>query len=227
MRRILPLAILAVVVSLPYAGGGGKVNKSGIEVDKEKKTVSIDAKIAPRKLEHLKGETYPIEVIASWPHPKGKKAHETVVTVDVGPMELHKALESLGLKAGKAVMGGTDQPKGPELIMYIEVPQADGTTKRLSMDKVLVDSKTGAAFPKSVRFRFTGSDMVEIDPEKGTKVYGAEVSGAFAVIFPVTNQVVLQTNLTMKEEKFMRLETNKKNLPAEGTAVKLVLEVAK
>src|SRR5262249_20039946 len=75
----------------------------GVVVDKDKRTISIDAKIAPRKLPHLK-EIYPLEVIACWPHPKGKKAHETVVTIDAKPSDVHKALESLGLKAGKPVM---------------------------------------------------------------------------------------------------------------------------
>ena len=44
-------------------------------------------------------------------------------------------------------------------------------------------------------------------------------------IFPVTNQTVLQTNLTLKEEKYVKLETDKKLIPKEGTPVKLVLEV--
>lgn len=228
MRRFVALVILALAVAIPQVRGGGKDKATtGIAVDKEKKTITIDAKMAPRKLPHLK-EIYPIEVIASLPHPKGKKAHETVVTLEVNPSAVHKAIESLGLKAGKPVMGESkDPPKGPDLNLFIDVPQADGTVKRLSMDKILVDSRTGAAFPKTVKFRFTGSEMIQPDPEKDEKVYGADLSGAFAVIFPVSNQVVMQTNLTMKEEKYMRLETNKKNLPEEGTAVKLVIEVAK
>src|SRR5579871_3914981 len=72
----------------------------GVAVDKAKRTVTIDAKVAPRKLEHLKGEVYPIEVIACWGHPRGKKAHETVVTIDADPSAVHKGLEELGLKPG-------------------------------------------------------------------------------------------------------------------------------
>ena len=64
----------------------------GLVVDKDAKTVTIDAKIAPRKLPHLKGVIYPLEVIACWPHPKGKKAHETIVTIDdsIKPSDVHK-----------------------------------------------------------------------------------------------------------------------------------------
>lgn len=226
MRRLLAFSVVALALAIPPVGGGGKDAKpaNGITVDKEKKTITIDAKIAPRMLPHLK-QVYPIEVVASLPHPKGKKAHETVVTLEVIPSEVHKAIESLGLKPGKPVMGEAKAPpQGPDVNLYIDVPQPDGAMKRLTMDKVLVDSRTGRPFPKSVTFRFTGSAMIQPDPEKDETVYGADLSGAFAVIFPVTNQVVLQTNLTLKEEKYLRLETNKKNLPEEGTPVKLVIE---
>ena len=63
------------------------------------------------------------------------------------------------------------------------------------------------------------------DPNKEAKVYGADLTGTLIAIFPVTDQTVFQTNLTMKEEKYVKLETNKKLLPKEGTPVKLVLEV--
>ena len=46
-------------------------------------------------------------------------------------------------------------------------------------------------------------------------------------IFPVTNETVLQTELTIKYEGLMKLELNKKVLPKEGTAVKLVIEASK
>ena len=44
-------------------------------------------------------------------------------------------------------------------------------------------------------------------------------------IFPVTNQTVFQTNLTMKDEPYLKLETDKNLLPKEGTPVKLIIEV--
>ena len=64
------------------------------------------------------------------------------------------------------------------------------------------------------------------DPAKDETIYGADLTGTLIAIFPVTDETVLQTNLTMKEEKFLKLETDKKLLPKEGTPVKLVLEVA-
>jgi hypothetical protein len=217
-----------IAVALCALGGptvdAGKEG-GGLKVDKDKRTITIDAKIAPRKLAHLK-EVYPIEVIACWEHPKGKKAHETVVTIDANPSSVHKALESLGLKPGTPVMGESkNEPAGPEVNLFLEVPGVGDETRKLTMDKVLVDSRTGKPFPKSTKFRFTGSVMEQPDPAKKDKVYGADTSGTLIVVFPVSNLTVFQTNWTMKEERFMKLETNTKNLPKEGTPVKLVIEV--
>ena len=104
----------------------GKQDTGGVKVDKEKKTITIDAKIAKLPIYE---KAYPIEVIACYPHPKGKKAHETVVTIDVKPSYIHKCLVDLGLKLGVPVMGGKDEPKGPEVNVYIEVPDGAGGQK--------------------------------------------------------------------------------------------------
>jgi hypothetical protein len=219
---LIPAACLFLAPSLH----SGDKKATGVTVDKGKRLVKIDAKIAPRKLPHLKGEIYPIEVIACWAHPKGKKAHETIVTIEATPSAVHKALESLGIKPGTPVMGGEKEvPQGPEVIVYIEVPAPDGGVKKVTMDKALIDSKTQKPFPKSVKFRFTGSVMSQPDPNDKKTVYGADLTGTLAAIFPVTNQTVMQTNLSMQYEKFMKLETNTKILPKEGSEVKLVIEV--
>jgi hypothetical protein len=149
------------------------------------------------------------------------------VTIEANPSDVHEALVQLGLKPGKPLMGESeDPPEGPPVNLYIEVPDPLGP-KRLTMDRVLVDRRTGKPFPKSVEWRFTGSVPVQPDPTSEKTVYGADASGTLVVIFPVSNQTVLQTNLTMKYEKFMKLETNDKALPREGTGVKLVIEAAK
>jgi hypothetical protein len=205
--------------------------KTGVRVDKGKKTVTIDAKVAPRKLEHLKGEVYPIELIACWPHPKGKKAHETVLTVEADPSAVHKALEEVGLKSGKPAKGaapkeGAPDPKGegPEVNVFIEVPDGAGGTRRLTLDKVLMDPKTKKPAPK-MTFVFTGSAMSAPDPNRPQeKKYGADITGSLICLFPVTDEVVLQTGWTMKEEKFLKLDVRPGVLPKEGTPVKLVIE---
>jgi hypothetical protein len=201
-----------------------------VVVDKDKRLVIIPAKVAPRILSDPRykredGKPYPIEVIACWPFPKGQKAHETVVTIDVKPSEVHKALETLGLSAGRPVIGESkDPPEGPEVNIYLEVPAGEGQVKRLPIEKILIDPKTNKPMPK-VKWRFTGSVLKQPNPDKDEKVFGADLTGTLISIFPVTNETVFQTSLTMKEEKYVKLETNKKLLPKEGTSVKLIVEV--
>ena len=219
--------VVAIVAATQVPGGAGDSGIGGVKVDKAKRTVTIDAKIAPRKLPNLK-DVYPIEVIACWPDPKGKKAHETIVTIEALPSKVHQGLVEIGLKPGRPEMGGEKEvPQGPDVNVYLEIPQDDGETKRITIDKALIDKRTEKPFPKTVKWRFTGSVMTMPDPNKKDEVYGADLTGTLISIFPVTNQTVLQTNMSMEYEKFMKLDTNTKILPKEGTPVKLVFEATK
>jgi hypothetical protein len=195
-----------------------------VKIDKEKKSVSIPCKVAPRKLPDL-SEIYPLEVICTLAKgadgKRAQKSHETVIVSDVKPSEVAKALESLGLKPGKPAKGEGAKAEGPEVEVFIETTK-DGSTDRQPIEKLIVDRKTGKAMPK-LKWHFTGSVMSQPDPDKPEKVYGADHTGTLIAIFPVTDETVLQTGLTMKEEKLIKLETNKKLLPAEGTDVTLVI----
>jgi hypothetical protein len=222
IRKVsIGIALLLTITRLHAADDA----KPGIVVDKHKRTVTVECKIAPRKMEDPKyqGIIYPIEVIACWSYPKGQKAHETVVTIDgIKPSDVHKAIESLGVKPGKPTTQG--KAEGPEVNIYLEIPGTGDKLKRVPIEKTLLDPKTNKIMPK-VKWLFTGSVMSKPDPEKPEEVYGADLTGTLISIFPVTDQTVLQTSLTMKEEKFLKLETDKKLLPKEGTPVKLVFEV--
>ena len=209
---------LAMPIMAAYAADP---DPQAITVDAKARSVTVACKIAPRKLENL-SQSYPIEVIASLPAPQGKKAHETVITFDVKPSDIHKALEQIGLKPGKPAKGEGAKAVGPELKISLEVPGSDGSPQRIAIEKALVDSKTGKPMP-ALKWYFTGSVMSQPDPQKDDKVYGADLSGTLIAIFPVTDETVLQTNLTMKEEPLLKLETSKQ-LPAVGTPVKLILE---
>lgn len=195
---------------------------AGIVIDKEKRTITIDAKVAPRKLPNLEKE-YPIEVVACWAAPKGQKAHETVVTIEVKPSDVHKAIESLGLKPGTPVEG-EGEAKGPELNVFLELPREGGGLKKHPVHEVLIDPKTNKKMPR-VKWRFTGSVPSKVAPDKDETAYGADVTGTLIAIFPVTDKTVLQTNLLFKDQKFVQLDTDKTLVPKEGTAVKLILEV--
>jgi hypothetical protein len=191
-----------------------------IIVDKEKRTVTIPAKVAPRKIEDPRyKEIYPIEVVATYPFPRGKKAHETVVTVEVKPSEVHQALVKLGLKPGKPARTALDKQTGPEVRIFVEVNPGKGG-RRVPIEQVLVDNKTGKPMPR-VKWLFTGSAMLRPSPDR-PEVYGADETGTLIAIFPVTAETVFQSSLSLADEKYVKLETNKK-LPAVGTAVNLVI----
>jgi hypothetical protein len=224
MKRLLIFSLISLVAIIPARA---QEKSGGVVVDKDKRTITVDCKIAPRKMEDPKfqGKTWPIEVIACYPYPKGQKAHETVVTIDVKPSEVHKALESFGLKPGKPVRGeAKEPPQGPEVSLFLEISDSGGRPKRVPIERTLIDPKTNKPMPK-VQWRFTGSIRSKPDPAKDETVYGADMTGTLISIFPVTDETVFQTNLTMKEEKYLKLETDTKLLPPVGTPVKLVIEV--
>jgi hypothetical protein len=199
----------------------GLAGAADVVVDKEKRTVTVPAKVAPRKIDDPRyKEIYPIEVIATFPFPKGKKAHETVVTIDVKPSDVHKALEGLGLKPGKPARTADDKQTGPEVRLFVEVNPGKKDARRIAVEQLLVDKKTGKPMPR-VKWLFTGSLMVKPNPDK-PEVYGADESGTLIAIFPVTAETVFQSSLSLADEKYVKLETNAK-LPPVGTAVNLVI----
>ena len=226
MRSLSSLVLGLALVGAIAKAAPDDPKTSGVTVDKEKRTVTVAAKVAPRKLPNL-DQVYSIELIAGWGAPKGKKAHEIVVSIDANPSEVHKGLESLDLKPGKPAKGENAKAEGPIVNVFFELLAADGSAKRLTMDKVLLDPKSKKPAPK-MTFRFTGSVMSAVDPSKpDEKKYGADLTGSLIVLFPVTDEVVLQTDWTMKEEKYLKLDVNPDVLPKEGGAIKLVIEAPK
>ncbi len=218
-RTVFTLAALMICASVAQADDKGE---PAIVVDKEKKAVAIACKVAPRKLPNLT-EVYPIEVIATLPSPEGKKAHETVVTFSARPSAIHAALVGLGLKPGKPALGEDAAATGLEVKVSLEIAGPDGKPKVVPIEKTLVDRRTGKPMP-ALKWIFTGS-VVKEAPGKSEKVYAADTTGTLIAIFPVTDETVIQTNLTMKEEPLLKLETNPKVLPAEGMPVRLIIEV--
>jgi hypothetical protein len=224
MARFLAAACVLGVMLAASPARTADEKKPAVVVDKDKRTISIDCKIAPRKIDDPRyKEVYPIEVVACWPFPKGEKAHETIVTIDCKPSEVHKALEDLGLKAGKPAQLDTDKAEGPEVNVYLEFPGPDDAPKRVPIEKTLVDIKNGKNPPK-LKWHFTGSVISKV-PDKDEKVYGADITGTLITFIPVTDKTVLQNQLTKKDEPYLKVDTDKKLLPKEGTAVKLIIEV--
>jgi hypothetical protein len=194
-----------------------------VQVDRARRTVTVPCLLAPRKLPHL-NEVYPIEVVATYPAPHGQKAHETIVTfTGIKPSDVHKALVDLGLRPGKPARGEDARAEGPELTVYLEFTGRDGSLRRIPIEQALVDRKTGRPLT-GLKWYFTGSAFRQPDPEKDDKFYGADLTGTLIALFPVTDDTVIQSHLTMKDEPVLKLETDPKGLPKEGTPARLILQ---
>ena len=215
-------SVVVCVSDTPAAASVAPVVK--VEVDKAAGTVRFPVKMAVRKLPNLK-EIYPLEVVVTAPPPFGQKAHETVVTFQVRPSDVHKALqETFGLSPGAPSRSEDAAGSGPELAIFIEVKGLGGTPMRVPLDKAMIDRRTGKPLPP-LSWRFTGSVMRQPDPNKPAKVYGADLSGTLIAIFPVTDETVIQSNLTMKEAALLKLDVNRNLLPEEGAEAMMVIEV--
>jgi len=223
----IKIAITLLLLTFAIPALAQPATQPSMIVDKKKKTITIPCKVAPRQLEYLVKlgytEIYPIEVVATLPHPQGKKAHETILNFSVKPSDVHQALESFGLKPGKPAVGEGAVAAGPEVKVSLEIPTADGGTQVVPIEKALVDKKTLKTMPP-LKWYFTGSALHQADPTKDDKAYGADLTGTLIGIFPITDDVVIQTNLTMKDEPIIKMESNKKLLPPEGTPVKLIIQ---
>jgi hypothetical protein len=216
LAAISLLACLAAGFALAADKPLDKVSDK-ILINKEKRTITVPARVAPRKIDDPRyKEIYPIEVIATFPFPRGKKAHETVVTFEAKPSAVHKALTDFGLKPGKPAKTLTDVQKGPEVKIYLQI----GKARPVPIERFLVDSRTGKQMP-AVKWLFTGSEMRKPAPDK-PEVYGADEMGTLIAIFPVTADTVFQSSLSLKDEKYVKLETNDK-LPKVGMAVNLII----
>jgi len=193
-----------------------------VTIDKVKRTVSVPCRVAPRKLASLK-EIYPLEVIATYPAPRGQKAHETVLIFETKPSDVHAALVSIGLKPGKPAVGEGVIGTGADLRLLLEVPGAAGKPRLIPMEKLMLDRRTGKTLPV-LNWHFTGSVMRKLDPTKDELTYGADATGTLISLLPVTDETVVQLHLGLEDGKLLTLDTNKDLLPPEGTEVKLIIQ---
>ncbi len=192
-----------------------------LQLDKQARSVSLPCRIAPRKLPTL-ADIYPLEVIACFPSPIGQKAHETVLTTDVKPSDLHQALLQLGLQPGAPVHGDkAGRPTGAELSLALEITDITGQTFTIPLEDALQDTSTGRTMPP-LKWYFTGSARREITAGSAP-VYAADLSGTLISLFPVTAETVIQSSLEMKSRAGLRLDTDKWQLPPEEAEARLII----
>lgn len=75
LRLLLPTSLILMLAwTVPVTPVADKETPAGVHVDKAKKLLIVNAKVAPRKIDDpAYKEIYPIEVIACWAFPRGQK----------------------------------------------------------------------------------------------------------------------------------------------------------
>jgi hypothetical protein len=87
----------------------------------------------------------------------------------------------------------------------------------------MVFRDSGKPIPE-LRWHFTGSSLKQPDPEKDDRAYAADLTGTLITLLPVTDETVIQSHLTLRDETAFKLETDKKLLPKEGAPARLIIE---
>ena len=127
--------------------------------------------------------------------------------------------------AKKDVMGraGRGRKRPIKVDVFLAFEGVTGRMRMIPIARTLIDSRTGKPMPP-MTWHFTGSVMRKPDPNKDAKVYAADLSGTLISIYPVTDETVLQSSMTLAEESLLKLDTNRNVLPAEGAEVKLIIK---
>ncbi len=93
--------------------GGANRSAATIAIDKQSRSITFDAKVAPRKNCRIQRRSIRSKLVATSPTPRGQKAHETVVTFEAKPSEIHRALDQLGAQPGHPAKGEDGAASGP------------------------------------------------------------------------------------------------------------------
>ncbi len=206
-----------------------------IKTDKDKREVRVAAETTKRTTPQ--GKAWPIEVFLCV---ERGKMHETVFHTSAKPSELHKALESIGLKKGEPALpaestenGKYVEPKGDKVDVFVEWTNTDGKMRREPWNKMVVTGQGSGDPTKSVQrgemkevaamsWLFVGSRM-GINPDSGAPIYGADDNKSIATVNHNDVTAVLQLPGGDKEGFIFDTSTA---VPPPGTKVTLILRPA-
>ena len=150
-----------------YKGNADYLVLPGLLANRKEKTVRIWAKMIG--LDH--GD--PIEFFLI--PPDSGKDYEALAVGYVKPSDVHKALEFIGMKAGRPVDYMADKywPKGERVLMTYEWEEK-GKPRKARAEELIADTRTGKHLPVTGLI-FTGSYLLQME-EGGKPVYAADVA---------------------------------------------------
>ena len=191
------------------------VDPNAIVVDKEARTVSIPARVAPQGTQSdLKGMVEYLLVS------RGGKAYETVFVTYRQPAEIRQALESVGLHAGQPAHGET-MPCGSPVSILAEY-ESEGKKIRRPVDEFVAyareEKEERRMGPQP--WVYTGSVNVT-DPSTGKPILQASLTGSVIGLHTVDGSPLFQNP---RHEGFRDniYKASAELLPPAGTRVRLV-----
>ena len=160
--------------------------------------------------------------------PDSGKEYEAMVVGFVKPSDVHRALEFIGMKGGRAVNFAANQfwPKGERVLMTVEWEQAGKAgLQRVRAEELVIDARTGKALAKT-GLVFTGSFWIKPEEEGGKERYAADVVDprAIAANFNCWAAVMDVPRQAIQGEVYGSQKLNPAYQFAAGQGVQIVLE---
>lgn len=211
------LAFLCLV-GLPIrarAEGGKTIEFRGIQIDKEKRTVSFPAAInmTDGMLEYL--------IVSEM-----GKTHESLLSTKIDPYDIQVAMLLLGIKPTgkadaeppaqitKAYLQGAPELKGEKINLFVAWQDAQGS-HRARAESMIWNLQTNAAMTDGP-WTYNGSEMY------GGK-FLAQVDGSVAAL--VRDSEALMNNPRPGNDDDQIWEAHAKTIPKAGTAVDVIIEL--
>jgi len=189
-----------------------KAELRGIKLDREAGHLDLDAKVVLREGEWL-------ELLACTP---GTREHESILTVEAQPRNIHLALILLGLEPGKPLKWErlddgevrVHPPTGPKVAITLRYEE-DDEVKTVDANQWIVDQQTGRVMPDNV-WLFAGSRFETFD---GKEVYMADPNGSVISIVNFGDDVLARDTEVTRDNDEQSWDANTPVIPKEGTAV--------
>lgn len=189
-----------------------KAEMRGIKLDREAGHLDLDAKVVLREGEWL-------ELLACTP---GTREHESILTVEARPRDIHLALILLGLEPGKPLKWErlddgevkVHPPTGPKVTISLRYEE-DDQIKTVDANQWIVDQQTGRVMDDNV-WLFAGSRFETFD---GKEVYMADPNGSVISIVNFGDDVLARDTEVTRDNDEQSWDANTPVIPKEGTAV--------
>ena len=153
-----------------YKGNADMLVLPGLVADRKEKRVVVQAETTALH----EGEIAEFALIGE----NSGHDYEALALSFAKPSAVHKALEFIGMQAGKPCSEPKQQfwPKGERVLMSF----ARGAGAPIRVEKLVDDGRTGAALPES-GLVFTGSMTINSADPAGAKAYAADAQGPNAI----------------------------------------------